>query len=68
MSNHDHSLECDDPSCECHDWRSEVEEQLFAQHCDAPQECPDGCPWCLADAEAKQEAKVYNRIFGRWFK
>ena len=61
--NHDKSLECDDPDCECHDWRSEVEEQHYSAHLD--KECPDGCPWCEADAEDSIEARtVFNRIFG----
>lgn len=66
MEYHDKSLECDDPDCECHDWRSEVEEQLFAQHQDAPEQCPDGCPWCLADGEARTQRNVFDFIFGRW--
>ena len=48
------SKRCDDADCDCN---SAYAESAWATHVDNPQECPDGCPWCEAEAQELMEAK-----------
>ena len=63
---HDKSLECDDCDCACHDWRSEIEEQMYAEHCEPLHPCPEDCPWCAVDNDpvALVKRSVFDRLFG----